>query len=85
MKDKHKLSKNPTKFTLLCLQNENSIEKRSESAIVRVTIPHIIFLTSSFHYKPFWKMNGLHNNPQPSVVFAEPDLRSGSLLLRYPT
>ena len=43
MKDKHKLSKNPTKFTLLCLQNEKSIEKHSESAIVRVTIPHIIF------------------------------------------
>ena len=43
MKDKYELSKNPTKFTLLCLQNEKSIEKRSESAIVRVTIPHIIF------------------------------------------
>ena len=27
----------------------------------------------------------LHNNPQPNVVFAEPDLRSGSLLPRYPT
>ena len=26
-----------------------------------------------------------HNNPQPNVVFAEPDLRSGSLLPRYPT
>ena len=26
-----------------------------------------------------------HNNPQPDVVFAEPDLRSGSLLPRYPT
>ena len=27
----------------------------------------------------------LRNNPQPNVVFAEPDLRSGSLLPRYPT
>ena len=26
-----------------------------------------------------------HNNPQPNVVFAETDLRSASLLPRYPT
>ena len=26
-----------------------------------------------------------HNNPQPNVVFAEPDLRSASLIPRYPT
>ena len=30
-------------------------------------------------------LGSFHNNPQPDVAFAEPDLRSGSLLPRYST